>query len=168
LRQVERGRGKFRTFLLAALKHFLANEWDRAQATKRGGNQLHVSLDDPSIETRYLQEATNQLSADRLFERRWALTLIDRALIRLREDFAAAGKGALFDHLKDHLIGEKNPEAYAKLAGKLRLTEGSLKVTVHRMRLRCRELVREQIAQTVASPEQIDEELQCLLQALKQ
>jgi DNA-directed RNA polymerase specialized sigma24 family protein len=168
LEKADRRRGKFRSFLLAALKHFLANEWDRVRAAKRGGGQTHISLDDPHAEERYRLEAANSLTADKLYERRWALALLERALTRLRQDFSAAGKAKLFDHLKVFLTAESAPVSHAEMASALGQTEGAIKVTVHRMRQRYRELVREEIAHTVASPSEIDEELNDLLAALRQ
>lgn len=167
LGQVDRKRGKFRSFLLGALKHFLANEWDRARAAKRGGGQTHIRLDDSATEERYRLEASSKLTADKLFERRWALALLETALDRLRDDFAAAHKEALFDRLKIFLTGETASISYAELAAELKQSEGSIKVLVHRMRQRYRDLVRKEIARTVSSPEEIDEELADLMSALR-
>ena len=159
---VDRERGRFRSWLLASMKHFLANEWDRAQAIKRGGQATLISFDDDSAEARYGREPS--VSADSLFDRRWALTLLDRVLDRLREESAQAGKLAHFDALRGALTGEKTP--YAEIAVALETTEGAVKVAVHRLRERYRALLRAEIAETVASPSEIDDELRHLLAAL--
>jgi RNA polymerase sigma-70 factor (ECF subfamily) len=164
LRAVERERGRFRSFLLAAMKHFLANEWDRAHRLKRGGGQAVISLDAESAENRYALEPADHMTADRIFERRWALTLLEQVLARLRKEFVAAGRGALFDELKTALTGEKIP--YAEIAARLHSNEGAVRVAVHRLRLRYRDLVRAEIAETVASEDEIDAEVQHLFAAL--
>ena len=161
---VGRERGKFRSWLLASLKHFLANEWDRAQALKRGGQTTLVSFDDRSAEARYRREPADLETADKLYDRRWALTLLDRVLARLREESAQSGKLAQFDALKGALTGEKTP--YAEIAIALETTEGAIKVAVHRLRERYRALLRAEIGETVATPAEIDEELRHLLAAL--
>jgi RNA polymerase sigma-70 factor (ECF subfamily) len=167
LGQVDRRKGRFRSFLLASIKHFIANEWDRSMAAKRGGGAQHIRMDDPDAEASYSLETASQLTPDKLLDRRWALVVLDRAMTRLREDFAKAGKTALFDRLKILLTGEKADASYAELAAASGITEASVKVTVHRMRQRCRELVRLEIARTVIAPEEIDDELAHLLAALK-
>lgn len=166
LAAVNRDKGRFRSFLLAALKHFLANEWDKARALKRGGGQEIIHLDAHDAETRYSLEPKELLSADKIYERRWAMLLLDRVLNRLREEQVAAGKGEQFDLLKTCLLGERSSVPYLELAGQLRMTEGNVKVTVHRLRQRYRELLRAEIAETVASPADVDEELRQLFAAL--
>jgi RNA polymerase sigma factor (sigma-70 family) len=163
LRDVDRSKGKFRSFLLVSLKHFLANEWDRSRAQKRGGGQTIVSLD---AETRYRLEPADVVSADKIFERRWALTLLDEALKRLRDEYAADGKAKLFEQLKETLTGERSTIPYAKLADRLGTTEGAVKMAVHRLRQRYREILRAEIAETVSGPEEVDEELRHLHAAL--
>ncbi|NLY00922.1 MAG: sigma-70 family RNA polymerase sigma factor [Rhodopirellula sp.] len=152
----DRNKGRFRTFLLTAVKRFLANEYDRLQAKKRGGGQTIVSLD--GLEARYCQEPADTLTPERIFERQWALTLLDQVLARLQAEMAADGKAALFDALKGHLTGSQ-AVSYATTAAGLRMTEGAVKVAAHRLRRRYRELLREEIAQTVASPDEIEEEV---------
>jgi RNA polymerase sigma factor (sigma-70 family) len=161
---VGRERGKFRSWLLASLKHFLANEWDRAQALKRGGQTTLISFDDNTAEVRYRREPVAPESADQLYDRRWALTLLDRVLAHLRAESERLGKLAQFEALKGALTGEKTP--YAEIAVALDTTEGAIKVAVHRLRERYRALLRAEIAETVATPAEIDEELRHLLAAL--
>jgi RNA polymerase sigma factor (sigma-70 family) len=166
LQAVAREKGRFRAFLIVALKRFLANEWDRARARKRGGGKTPLSLDAAAAEKRYAIEPATGLSADRIYERRWALTLLDEVMARLREEFLRAGKAAEFEGLKVFLTAGKGVVPYAEVALKMGMTEGALRVAVHRVRRRFRELFREQIAHTVGSPEEIDEEVHHLLGVL--
>jgi RNA polymerase sigma-70 factor (ECF subfamily) len=156
-------KGKFRTFLLIALKRFLTNEWHRANSQKRGGGLIRVPLPGHTAETRYIAEPAEPLTAEKLYERRWALTLLDRVLDRLGHEFNGAGKGNLFEKLKPYLMAEKGAISYAEAAAALGMNEGAFKVAVHRLRRRFRELFREEVAQTVAGPEEIDEEIRHLL-----
>jgi len=167
LGDVDREKGKFRSFLLASLKHFLANEWDRARAARRGGGASHLSLDTQTAETRYRSEPADDLSPDRLLDRQWALALLDQVLGRLQAEFVEDGKGKLFDHLKVFLTEGKGATSYAEIAAKLGMTEGAAKVAVHRLRRRYRELLREQISQTVATPAEIDDEIRHLFGAFR-
>ena len=160
---VDRERGRFRSWLLASLKHFLANEWDKSRAQKRGGGAALFSIDEVSAEERLRHEPVD-VSAEKLYERRWAWMLLDQVLARLRVEMAGAGKLALFEALKFCLTGEKSP--YAQVAGRLRMSEGAVKVAVHRLRERYRALLRAEIAETVARPEEIEDELRALLAAL--
>lgn len=166
LADVRREKGKFRSFLLASLQHFLANEWDRARAAKRGGGQPIVSLDDSQAEARFRLEPVDEMTADKMFERRWALALLDQVLARLREEHAGADKSALYEALKPTLTGARESAPYAELAGRLGLSEAAVKVAVHRLRRRYRELLREEIARTVAAPEEVDDEIRHLFAAL--
>jgi RNA polymerase sigma-70 factor (ECF subfamily) len=163
---VIREKGRFRTFLRVALKRFLANEWDRARARKRGGGSALLSLEAETAERRYQVEPVDELSADKIYERRWALTLLDQTMARLREEFLAAGKADEFDAMKVFLTAERGAIAYADIAARLGLTEGAARVAVHRLRRRFRELFREEIAHTVAKPEEIEEEVRHLLAVL--
>jgi RNA polymerase sigma-70 factor (ECF subfamily) len=167
LADVDREKGKFRSFLLASLKHFLANEWDRAQAKKRGGSHTHVSLDARLAETRYRSEAADELSADKLLDRQWAIALLEQVLARLSAEYTAADKGEVFEQLKNSLTGTKDSIPYVTVASKLGTTEGAVKVAVHRLRQRYRKLLREEIAHTVASPAEIDEEIRHLFAAFE-
>jgi RNA polymerase sigma-70 factor (ECF subfamily) len=162
---VSREKGKFRTFLLVALKRFLANEWHRARSQKRGGAAVHLPLQGHTAETRYIAEPVEHLTAEKLYERRWALTLLDRVLARLSHEFDAAEKKDLFEKLKPYLMAEKGTIPYAEAAIALGMNEGAIKVAVHRLRRRFRELFREEVAQTVARPEEIDDEIRHLLAA---
>ncbi len=166
LRAAAREKGRFRTFMLVAFQRFCANEWDRARAQKRGGGQTILSLNLDTAERRYHAEPADELSADRIFERRWALTLIERTIARLRGEYEAAGKGSDFDLLKTFLTADSDTIPYAELSAKLGQSEGALRVAVHRLRKRFRELFRQEIAQTVSSPEEIEGELRYLLSVL--
>ena len=166
LAAVDRTKGKFRSFLLAALEHFLANDWRRSQAQKRGGGAKLISLDDESVEEQYLQLRADGFSAEKVFERQWAATLLEQVLAQLRAEFIAAKKDALFEELKIFLTGEKRTNSYHELAAKLSSTEAALKMAVSRMRHRYKELLRAEIAKTVSGPEHVDDELQALFAAL--
>jgi len=161
---VERERGRFRSWLLASMKHFLAKEWRGAHTIKRGGKAMFVSFDDESVEAAYRQEPANLATAEMLYDRRWAMTLLDRVRERLREEFTKAGRRAQFVALEGTLTGEQT--SYGELAAALRSTEGAIKVAVHRLRNRYRTLLRAEISETVASEDDIDAELRELLAAL--
>ncbi len=163
LAQVQREKGKFRSFLLAAMKHFLADERDKARAQKRGGGQRFVSLDDSACEERYRLEPVDAMDAEKLFERRWALTLLEQARARLRDEYLEAGKSSLYERLKVFEAGEKHGPVYADLGAELGLSDSGVKAAVFRLRQRYRELVREEVANTVASPEDVDGEIRYLI-----
>ena len=164
--KAERERGKFRSFLLASFNHFLANEWRRANAQKRGGGHVVISLDLAAGERRFRLEPTDELTAERIFERRWALTLLEQTLARLRDEFAKRQKLDVFEHLKPYLGSDPGAVPYRQIADEMGKTEGAVKVAVHRLRQRCRELLRAEIAQTVSSAEEVDEELRDLFSAV--
>jgi RNA polymerase sigma-70 factor (ECF subfamily) len=166
LARITRDGGKFRSFLLTALNHFLANEHERAQALKRGGGRMLLSLDDDSAEDRYLREPAHTESPDRLFERQWALALLENALARLRTEQTAAGKATAFEALQPFLSREPEPGEYLSLAAHLELAPGTLAVQVHRLRERYRQEVRTAVAHTVHSPLEIEAEMRHLLAAL--
>lgn len=166
LADADESRGRFRSFLLASLKHFLANEWDKASAQKRGGGQLPISIDVAAAETSCHFEPADPTTAEKIYERRWALTLLDRVLRRLREEYVRDGKEKLFEQLKPTLTEASRSVAYAEIARRLDTTEGAVKVAVHRLRHRYRELLRAEIADTVASPEEVEDELRNLFAAL--
>ena len=159
-------KGRFRSFLLACLKHFLADEWEKARAAKRGGARPELVLNLEQAEERYQLEARVEATAENLYDRRWALDLLDRVLDRLRHEAVASGKGTVFDHLRGCLLGERPAETYAQLGAKLSLSEAAVKVTVHRLRQRYRELLREEIAHTVARPEDVNEEMRYLFEVV--
>jgi RNA polymerase sigma-70 factor (ECF subfamily) len=160
-------RGKFRSFLLAAFKHFLAKEHKRAAAQKRGGDRRLLPLDFQDGERRYHHEPADPITPETLYERRWALTLLEQALARLRQEFAGAGKGHLFEALKGTLSGDGTTEPYARIGQDLGLSEQAVKTAVHRLRRRYQELLRAEVAQTVASPEEVEDELRDLFAAVR-
>jgi RNA polymerase sigma factor (sigma-70 family) len=166
LAAADRDRGRFRAFLLTVLKRFLGHERDRARAQKRGGGRRVVSLDISAAEGRYQLEPAHDATPDRLFERRWALTLLEQVLARLADDYAARGKSDLFEHLKVFLTGSSGAPPYAEVAAGLGMTESAVKVAVHRLRQRYRDLLHEEIAATIAGPEDVGDELSRLMAAL--
>jgi len=156
-------KGKFRSFLLAAMNHFLADEWDKARAQKRGGDQPLLSLDATDGEETYRHEPVDEMDADKLFERRWALTLLAQARTRLEQEYAENGKSALYARLNLLESGDGAAPRYADVAGELGLTESGVKAAVFRLRQRHRELVRDEVRNTVSCPSEIDEELRYLI-----
>jgi RNA polymerase sigma-70 factor (ECF subfamily) len=159
-------RGRFRSFLLKSLHHFLVNDWVRRQAQKRGSGQKLISIQEQDAEERYQQEPASGVSAENLYDRRWALSVVDTALTGLGTEYANSGRGAVFEPLKDYILAEASAELYAAIGDKLGMTHGAVKVALHRLRSRFRELVRAEVAQTVPTPAEIDEELRCLIAAL--
>lgn len=159
-------RGKFRSFLLTAIKHYLSNQRDRARAKKRGGGKPVLSLDLDLAESRYRLEPADATTPETLFERRWALTLLERAIDRLEDEYAAAGNSALFQHLKDTLTHGRGDSPYREIARQAGISEGAVKVAVHRLRKRYRRLLEDEIAQTVADRSEIEAEIQQLFTVL--
>lgn len=166
LHAVDRSKGKFRSFLLATLQHFTSNHRRDGRAQKRGGHCSFISLNDESVEEQYLRSAFAGVSAEQSFERQWAMTLLEHVVARLRDEFVATDKAALFDELKIFLTGDKQAGGYAQLATKLGTTEAALKMAVSRMRQRYGELLRSEIANTVSNPGEVEEELRALFAAL--
>lgn len=166
LRLVTPEKGRFRTFLRTALKRFLANEWDRAHAQKRGGGAMHLSFDTASAEERLGREQAGMLAPDRTYDRRWALTLLDEAMIRLENEYSSAGKTDLWRQLKPYLTAERGSIAYPEIALALGIAEGAARVAVHRFRKRFREVFRQTIADTVSTPEEVESELRLVLEIL--
>ncbi len=162
---VNRKKGKFRSFLLASLKNLLANEWNRAQCQKRGGGVPIFSLDEEAAESRYQLDHGDDLTLDKIFERRWAETILSRALNRLREECDGAEKTRRFDEMKKFLLGENDAGPLTEAASRLNLSLAAVKGLIHRLRRRFRELIRDEISQTVASPEEIDQEIRELFTA---
>ena len=160
-------RGRFRSFLLTTLQNFLADEHDRAVAHKRGAGQPLISLDALDGEARYALEPTDDVSPDKLFERRWATTVLEQAWTRLETEYTAEGKTDLFRELRRFNSAQENAPGYAEAAGNLGLPENTVKSLVHRMRRRYRALLRAEIAHTVADPAEIDEEIRYLLRVLE-
>lgn len=159
-------KGRFRSFLLATMNHFLADEWDKARAQKRGGGVPLVPLQFETAETRYGVEPADPITPERIFERRWALTLLEEVLNRLRAEYEQEGKDDLFAALHPCLVGERTAQPYAELAASMGVNEGTVKSAVHRLRQRYRQLLRDEIANTVAGSEEVDEELRHLFAVL--
>lgn len=163
LAAVEEGHGPFRCFLLTALRHFLANEWDRARAAKRGGGVRPIPLDDVLAESRYGQEPAHDLTAEKVYERSWALTVLAQVREQLRREYQEAGESGRFDYLEKFLPGEESELTQAQVGERLGLREGTIKSEVHRLRQRYRAVLRDQIAQTVATPDEVTEEIRHLI-----
>ncbi|MCL4180862.1 MAG: sigma-70 family RNA polymerase sigma factor [Verrucomicrobia bacterium] len=159
LQHLHHQNGKFRSFLLAYLKNFLSEQRRKTGAQKRGGGCVFVPLDEPAGEEGYLLEPVDELTAEQVFERRWAQTVLQTALDRLRAEYAARGQTPLFERLQDYQPREPGGQSYAQLGDEFGMTEAAIKSAVQRMRQRHRELLREEIAQTVTRPEEIEEEL---------
>ncbi len=165
---VKREGGKFRSYLLAALQRFLANEWEARQTAKRGGGKSFLSLEELEAGKLYDLEPAVQMTPEQLFERRWASTLLAQARQKLRDEYSAVGKAALYTRLEPCLTGAERLIAYQQLAEELGIGESGVKMAVHRLRKRFGELLREEIMQTVSSPEDIEEEIRCLILAAAQ
>jgi len=165
LASAQQERGRFRGFLLTAFKNFLANEGDKTRAQKHGGGIVPLSLDFSAGDSRYAREPSHTWTPERLFERQWALTLLDQVLAALRAEYVADDKKMLFDRLKVYLTGETNV-THAEIAPQLDMSEGAVKVAAHRLRKRYRELLRREVAQTVADPSEVDDEIRRLFEAL--
>jgi RNA polymerase sigma-70 factor (ECF subfamily) len=161
-----RERGKFRSFLLASLTNFLSNEWDRSQAQKRGGGMTTLSLDFGAGEARYHHEPCHDITPEALFERRWAIAVLDRVLAHLREEHSHKGQAAQFDRLQVFLTGDQDHGSYDDVARSLKLSEGAVRTAVHRLRRRYGELVREEIEGIVGDPGEVEGEIRFLLAAL--
>ena len=168
LNKVDQGKGLFRTFLLSSLVNFLSDQWDRDQALKRGGGKEILSWDALTAEELYQQEPAGDLTAEKLFERRWAMTLINQVLGRLRQEYETAGKRELFRELEGCLTGGIGTGFYEETAKRLGMNEGSVRVALHRLRRRLGELLRSEIAHTVTGPDQVDEEIRYLFAAISQ
>ena len=166
LKKVDRQKGKFRSFLLTAATNFLTNEWDKRQSLKRGGQHQVISLDDTAAEELYRQEPAAALTPENLYDRRWAFTLLNEVLARLKEEYVAANKEELFAKLQPGLVDEVSPGLYAAWAAALNMSEGAVRVAVHRLRRRFGELLRGEIADTVPSPAEVDEEIRHLFAAI--
>ena len=166
LAQVDQEKGRFRSFLLAACKHFLSNEGDRARAKKRGRGRELISINVEDAESRYRLEPAHELTPEKLFERRWVLTLLDQVLAQLRNESVRNGKQDQFNCLKDFLTGNKDETSYREAAETLGVSEGAAKVASHRLRKRYRELLREEIARTLNEGDSIEDEIRALFAAL--
>lgn len=166
LSHLQHREGKFRSFLLKFLKHFLSDARDKARAGKRGGGRIHVSLDGLEAEVRDTMEPVDGLTPDQVYDRHWAQTMMERALNRLRMEYATDGKTAWYEQLRDLQPGQHGEASYAEIGVRLGVAEGTVKSAVHRLRKRHREMLREEIAQTVTRSEEIDEEIRHLLTVL--
>ena len=166
LERADRERGRFRTSLLSSLANFLHNDWDRASAQKRGGGQRMISWDEQEAEGRYLNEPAEELTPERVFEKRWAATLLELVLKKMRSEFLVSGKAELFEAIKPHLWSEGPATSYSQLAVQLNMTVVAVKVTVHRLRHRYRDLLREEIAHAVETPSEVDDEIRHLIKAM--
>ncbi len=160
-------RGRFRAFLLTAFKHFLSKQWEKAKAKKRGGGLAVIPLDFDTADSRYSIEPPSGLTAEQLYDQQWAVTLLDQIMRRLEGEFARNGKAGQFEELKGFIIGDHAGTTYADVAKRLNVTEAAAKMSGSRMRRRYRELLREEIAQTVAGPNEIDDEIRNLFAILE-
>jgi RNA polymerase sigma factor (sigma-70 family) len=166
LANVDPNRGRFRSFMLGVMNHFLADEWHRANAQKRGGGVTILPLEFETAETRYTHEPADNTTPEQHYERRWAMALLEEVLKRLSNEYRQDGRAELFAELNPCLVGERTNQPYAELAVKLGVSEGTVKSAVHRMRQRYRQLLREEIANTVAEPGEVDAELHHLFAIL--
>lgn len=166
LATIDPDKGRFRSFLLTSMKHFLANEWDRAHRQKRGGGCVTFSIEEAAAEERYQFEPAHEESPEKIFDRRWAQTVLEVVLTRLEQEFSETDKTDLFNELKACLTGDPDASSYVEVAARLGMTESAVKSAAHRLRQRYGELLREEIGQTVASGTEIDEEIRDLCAAL--
>jgi RNA polymerase sigma-70 factor (ECF subfamily) len=167
LAEARRERGKFRSFLLASVTNFLANEWDRSRTQKRGGDSIALSFDFDTGEERYHREPYHELTPEALFERQWAMALLDRVLGRQREEYVRRGNATHFDLLKVFLTGDHGRGENHELAAQLEMSGAAIRTAVHRLRRRYAELLREEIAATVADGDEVEAEIRFLLAALE-
>ncbi|MBI4323813.1 MAG: sigma-70 family RNA polymerase sigma factor [Chloroflexi bacterium] len=166
--RADKARGRFRTFLLSSMENYLHGAWGRAVAQKRGGGRPLLSWDAATAEGSYQQEPREDLTPAKIFEKRWAATLLQEVLKKLRAEFSRRGQLKFFDQLKAHLWGEDEAVPYGQLTAELNLSPGALKVTVHRLRRRYREFLRDEIAQTVAEAHEVDDEIRHLMRVLSE
>jgi RNA polymerase sigma factor (sigma-70 family) len=166
LRVADRSRGRFRSFLLVAFKHFLANEWDKTQAQKRGGGKARLSLEAPWERGEVFPEPAYNISPERAYEREWASTVLNQVMDRLRAESARTSRQEVFDVLREHILGFPGVVSYRSLSIRLGVSEGAVKTAIHRLRRQFRSVLREEIAQTVSDPSQIDNEIRHFLHAL--
>jgi len=159
-------RGRFRSFLLASFKHFLANEYNRSRTTKRGGEFAFVSWEETEAETHYGKEPAHDATPDKLFERAWVLTLLEKVMRNLRQEYAGAGKGKIFDALQLFLSGEKSESTYVEIGARLQMSESAVKMAVSRLRQRYGERLRSEVAHTLSDPAGVEDELRHLVAAL--
>jgi RNA polymerase sigma-70 factor (ECF subfamily) len=166
LQSVTKEKGRFRSYLMGAAKHFLANEWNKMRREKRGGAHTFVALDDALAESRFLKEPAHAETPETIYEKTWATVLLERVMTQLRREYEGA-KARQFEELKVCLSGEKSAASYAEIGARLEMSEAAVKVAVHRMRARYRELLCKEISDTVAHPAEIEDELKHLLNVLR-
>ncbi len=167
LQQAAPSRGRFRSFLQTSLRNYLANEWDQAQTQKRGGGQPHLALDVEAGERKLRTEPSHDLTAEKIFDRAWAVQLLELVVDRLRQEFIAKGKAAEFDVLQSFLAGKHGDTSYEQAAAALGLAPAAVRQAAHRLRKRYRELLRQEVAETVASEDEIEDEIRGLFEALR-
>lgn len=167
VKAADRERGRFRSFLLIAFKRFMAKDWQEKRALKRGGSRVALPLELGDAESKYSLEPSHDVTPEKIYERRWALTVLDRALASLRERYAKEGKEGVFESLKGFLAGASEGASYTEAGRVLDLGEGAVKVAVHRLRARFRELLRREVAHTVSTPDEVEDELRHLREALE-
>jgi RNA polymerase sigma-70 factor (ECF subfamily) len=165
--RADQSRGRFRTFLLSSVQNFLAKEWRKARAAKRGGGHPILPLDAGAIETQFLNGRFDQLTPERAYERSWAVATLEEAMVNLQQEYERAGKGELFTALRRVLWDEADGESYAELGRQLSMSEAAVKMAVSRLRQRARESLRSEVAHTVSSPDEIDEEYRHLVAVLR-
>ena len=166
LARADQQRGRFRTFLLTSLKHFLVNEWEKSRAAQRGGGRAIISWDEVEAENQFLAEVADQLTPEKVYEKQWASSVLEAVLRQLRAEATASGRGDLFERLKEYLWGEVARTTYAAIGAELGMTPVAVKVAAHRLRQRFREVLRAEIASTVATEQEIDEELRHLFEVV--
>jgi len=166
LAHVDSNKGRFRSFLIASMKHFLANEWDKSGAQRRGGGRVPISIERGTADAAYRLEPMDETTAERAFERRWVLTMLDRVLGQLKAEYVARGRGDVFDRIKETVTYRDVAGRYRDIAADLAMTEGAVKVAVHRLRSRYRELLVQEVSQTVSAAEDVDDEVNELFNAL--
>jgi RNA polymerase sigma-70 factor (ECF subfamily) len=166
LKHLDRQKGKFRSFLLAVLTNFLNNEWDKKQTLKRGGHRQIISLDETEAEDRYRQEPSDPVATELLFDRQWALTLLDQVLARLKQEYTTGGKADLFSKLEPFITGEVTPGLYAELGLALGMKLETVRMALSRLRRRFGEMLRNEIVHTVTSPEEVEAEIRHLFAAI--
>lgn len=163
---LDRERGRFRAFLLASMKHFLANDFARRRALKRGGDANVRELSFDGAEDRYAREPTDPMTPEMLYERRWALTVIDQVLVTLRMEWRQHGREPLFDELREYLLGAKPRGGYAETAARLAMSESAVKTAVHRLRRRFQAELHHKVTETLSGPDDVDDEIRSLIRAL--
>lgn len=166
LENVRPEKGRFRSFLIASLNHFLANDWKHERRQKRGGGHVHISIEEEAAEGRYLHEPTDRLTPEKLFDRRWAETLLQRVLDRLQKAWEQRPAAISFAILKPYLLGSDDDESFGEAAQRLGVTEASLKWAMHKLRQRYGEIFREEIAHTVSSPQEVEDEIRHLISVM--